>query len=252
MNTKEAPPIIGVSGCRKDIDGYAYDSAPQMYVEALDQTCGAVPLIVPTLGDKLHRASLINHVDGLLFTGSISNVEPYHYDGSDSVEGTAHDPYRDATTLPLIRQAVDAGVPILCICRGIQELNVAYGGSLFQRVFEEPYLLDHRSDRAQPMDVRYDIAHEVTLVEGGLFAQLAGSTKIDVNSLHGQGIERLGNGLTVEAIAPDGLIEGVTVSAARRFAVGIQWHPEYRAMENPFSRALFEAFGDAARDRALE
>ncbi len=250
MNSKSPPPIIGVSGCRKVIDGYDYDSAPHLFVEALEKACGAVPLIVPTLGAALDRQTLIRHVDGLLFTGSVSNVEPHHYEGPDSVEGTAHDPHRDATTLPLIREAVDAGVPILCICRGFQELNVAYGGSLHQRVFEVPGLLDHRSNPELPINERFAVAHEMNLVEGGLFAALAGATKIDVNSLHGQGIERPGDGLSVEAIAPDGLIEGLSVSGARRFAAGVQWHPEFNVMENPFSRALFAAFAKAAREKA--
>jgi len=250
MNSKSPPPIIGVSGCRKVIDGYHYDSAPHMFVDALEKACGAVPLIVPTLGAALDRQTLIRHVDGLLFTGSVSNVEPHHYDGPGSVEGTAHDPHRDATTLPLIREAVDAGVPILCICRGFQELNVAYGGSLHQRVFEVPDLLDHRSNPELPIDERFGMAHEMSLVEGGLFAALAGATKIDVNSLHGQGIDSLGNGLSIEAIAPDGLIEGLSVSGARRFAAGVQWHPEFKVMDNPFSRALFQAFAKAAREKA--
>jgi len=250
MNSKSPPPIIGVSGCRKVIEGYDYDSAPHLFVDALEKACGAVPLIVPTLGAALDRQTLLRHVDGLLFTGSVSNVEPHHYDGPDSVEGTAHDPHRDATTLPLIREAVDAGVPILCICRGFQELNVAYGGSLHQRVFEVPGLLDHRSNPELPIDERFAVAHEMNLVEGGFFAGLAGATKIDVNSLHGQGIERPGDGLSVQAIAPDGLIEGLCVSGARRFAAGVQWHPEFNVMENPFSRALFAAFAKSAREKA--
>jgi putative glutamine amidotransferase len=250
MNSKSPPPIIGVSGCRKDIDGYEYDSAPHMFIEALEKACGAVPLIVPTLGAALDRKTLLAHVDGMLFTGSVSNVEPHHYDGPDSVEGTAHDPYRDATTLPLIREAVEAGVPILCICRGFQELNVAYGGSLHQRVFEVPGLLDHRSNPKVPILERFGTAHKMTLVEGGFFAGLVGSTEIEVNSLHGQGVDRLGDGLIVQAIAPDGMIEGLSVNGARRFAAGVQWHPEFKVMENPFSRALFGAFEEAARNNA--
>lgn len=242
MNSISPPPIIGVSGCRKDIDGYEYDSAPHMFIDALEKACGAVPLIVPTLGAALDRQTLLAHVDGLLFTGSVSNVEPHHYDGPASIEGTAHDPHRDATTLPLIREAVAAGVPILCICRGFQELNVAYGGSLHQRVFEVPGLLDHRRDQTLPINESFGMAHEVTLVEDGLFAGLAGSTRIEVNSLHGQGIDRLGDGLSVQATAPDGIIEGVCVDGARRFAAGVQWHPEFNVMEDPFSLALFSAF----------
>ena len=250
MSTKHLPPIIGVSGCRKDIDGIDYDSAPHIFVEGLEKACGAVPLVVPTLGDALDRKSLLKHVDGLLFTGSVSNVEPHHYDGPNSKEDTIHDPYRDATTLPLIRDAVEAGIPILCVCRGFQELNVAFGGTLHQHVNEVEGMLDHRSNPDQTWEERFDFAHDVTLTEGGVFAQWAGTTEMTVNSLHGQGVDRLAERLQQEAVAPDGLIEAATVKEARRFAAGVQWHPEWRIMENPFSLKLFRAFVDSARDKA--
>lgn len=242
-------PIIAVSGCRFVYDGFEHDGVPQVYIEALEQICGALPLVIPTLGGRLDRRALLEHVDGLLFTGSASNVEPYHYGGDDSAEGTLHDPYRDATTLPLIREAVAAGLPVLCVCRGFQELNVAYGGSLHQRVHELPGFMDHRSNPEETWEQRFGPAHEVSLTEGGRFAALAGATRITVNTVHGQGIDRLGDGLTVEATAPDGLIEAATVDGARSFAAGVQWHPEWRATENAFSRALFTAFGEAARNR---
>ncbi|MBL6932318.1 MAG: gamma-glutamyl-gamma-aminobutyrate hydrolase family protein [Rhodospirillales bacterium] len=250
MSRKTPPPIIGLSGCRKDIDGIDYDSAPHLFVDALEKACGAVPLIIPTLGDALDCQTLIRHVDGLVFTGSVSNIEPYHYDGPASADGTEHDPHRDATTLPLIREAVDAGVPILCICRGFQELNVAFGGTLYQRVFEETGFMDHRSDAEKTWEERFGPAHEINLVKGSFLAQLAGTTTIEVNSLHAQGIDRLADGLSVEAIAPDGLIEGVSVTNARGFAVGVQWHPEWRVMENAFSRALFSTFAESALCKA--
>lgn len=250
MKTNTPPPIIGVSGCRKDINGFDYDSAPHIFLDVLEKACGAVPLVVPTLGDALDRKALLDHVDGLLFTGSVSNVEPHHYDGPESEEGTVHDPHRDATTLPLIREAVEAGVPILCVCRGFQELNVAFGGALHQLVHELPGYLDHRSDPEQTWEERFDFAHDMTLVEDGYFAGLFGDTKIRVNSLHAQGVDRVADSLTVEAIAPDGLVEGLTVTGAKRFAAGVQWHPEWLAMDNPVSMALFGAFGESARDRA--
>lgn len=252
MKTKDMPPIIGVSGCRKDIDGIEYDSAPHIFLEGLGKACGAVPLVVPTLGDALDRKSLLRHVDGLLFTGSVSNVEPHHYNGPKSKEDTVHDPYRDATTLPLIREAVDAGVPILCVCRGFQELNVAFGGTLHQHVNEVEGLLDHRSDPDQTWEQRFDFAHDVSLTEGGFFARLMGGTKLIVNSLHGQGVDRLADRLQQEAVAPDGLIEAATVKQARRFAAGVQWHPEWLIMDNPFSLKLFRAFADSARDNQAE
>jgi putative glutamine amidotransferase len=175
------------------------------------------------------------------------------------MEGTLHDPDRDATTLPLIREAVRRDMPVLAICRGIQELNVALGGTLHQRIFEMPERFNHRRRRGpMTLDERYGPAHSVRLTPGGLFARLAGTTEIMVNSLHGQGIDRPAPDLMVEATAPDGQIEGVSLPGAR-FVVGVQWHPEYRPLENAFSRVLFSAFsqachatstGDAAKRRA--
>ncbi len=247
MSNNSSPPIIGLSGCRGDVDGHPSAGTSQYFIEAVDQVCEAIPLIIPALGEKLDRRALLNHVDGLIFTGSASNVEPFHYDGPESEEGTVHDPDRDAMTLPLIREAVDAGVPILCICRGFQELNVAFGGSLHQKVFEVPGLMDHRSNHDLSWEEQYGLAHKMSLVEGGYFAQLAGKAEITVNSLHGQGIDRLADGLSMEAVAPDGLIEGASVTGAKGFAVGVQWHPEFGAKNDYFSSALFNAFADAAR-----
>jgi putative glutamine amidotransferase len=182
-----------------------------------------------------------------LLTGSPSNVEPFHYGGPPSREGTLHDPDRDATTLPLIREAVRRDMPVLAICRGIQELNVALGGTLHQRIFEMPERFNHRP-RRRPMTIpeseRYGPAHSVVLTPEGLLARLAGATEIMVNSLHGQGIDRPAPGLLIEAVAPDGQIEAVSLAGAR-FVVGVQWHPEYQPLANPFSRALFAAFSQA-------
>src|SRR6185437_13499405 len=215
------------------------------YPHAVVDAAGCLPMLIPAIGDKLDLDALFDTIDGLLLTGSPSNVEPYHYNGPPSREGTLHDPDRDATTLPLIREAVRRDLPVLAICRGIQELNVALGGTLHQRIFEMPERFNHRR-RKGPMtlDERYGPAHSVALSPDGFLAQLAGAPEIMVNSLHGQGIDRPAPDLFVEAIAPDGQIEGVSLPGAR-FVVGVQWHPEYKALENPFSRALFNAFAQA-------
>ena len=190
---------------------------------------------------------LLGRLDGLMFTGSASNVEPHHYSGPPSAPGTLHDPARDATTLPLIRKAVAAGIPVLGICRGFQEMNVAFGGTLHQKVHELEGRFDHREDVNQELDVQYGPAHEVSLTPDGLLRGLSGQDRITVNSLHAQGIDRLGDGLSIEATAPDGLVEAFRVQRARAFALAVQWHPEWKVMSNPFSRALFAAFGSAAR-----
>ena len=245
-----ARPLIGLPADRRFVGAQPFHMAAEKYARALLDAADALPLVIPSLAEELRVDELLERLDGLLFTGSPSNVEPHHYEGPPSVPGTLHDPARDATTLPLIRKAVARGVPVLGICRGFQEVNVAFGGSLHQRVHEVPGYLDHRDDESQPLEVQYGPAHEVTLEPDGLLRGLADSARVCVNSLHWQGIDRLGEGLLVEARAPDGLIEAFRVGQAPGFAVAVQWHPEWKVMSNSFSRALFAAFGAACRQRA--
>lgn len=245
-----ARPLIGLPADRRMIGLHPFHAVGEKYARAVLDAAGGLPLLVPALAEELRLDELLERLDGLLFTGSPSNVEPHHYEGPPSHPGTLHDPARDATTLPLIRKAVQAGVPVLGICRGFQEVNVAFGGSLHQRVHEIPGHLDHRDDETQPLEVQYGPAHEVILEGGGVLRSLARTERVTVNSLHGQGIERLGERLAVEARAPDGLVEAFRVEGAARFALAVQWHPEWRVMENPLSRALFAAFGAACRARA--
>ena len=232
------------------VGAHPFHMVGEKYARAVLDAAGAAPLLIPSLADELGLDELLQRLDGLLFTGSPSNVEPHLYEGAPSAPGTLHDPARDATTLPLIRKAVRAGVPVFGICRGFQEMNVAFGGTLHQRLHEVPGHLDHRDDETQPLEVQYGPAHDVTLEPGGVLRALALSDTIQVNSLHNQGIDRLGAELAVEARAPDGVIEEFRVRDAQRFALAVQWHPEWKVMSNPFSRALFAAFGQASRERA--
>jgi putative glutamine amidotransferase len=232
------------------VGAHPFHMVGEKYARAVLDAAGAAPLLIPSLADELGFDELLQRLDGLLFTGSPSNVEPHLYEGAPSAPGTLHDPARDATTLPLIRKAVRAGVPVFGICRGFQEMNVAFGGTLHQRLHEVPGHLDHRDDETQPLEVQYGPAHDVTLEPGGVLRALALSDRIEVNSLHNQGIDRLGAELAVEARAPDGVIEAFRVRDAQRFALAVQWHPEWKVMSNPFSRALFAAFGQASRERA--
>jgi len=243
-------PIVAVSACVKEVDGYPNYAVGTKYVDALAEASGVTPLILPALGYGTHAEDVLAMCDGLFLTGSVSNVEPHHYDGEPSDEGTLHDPLRDATTLPLIRRAVEDGVPVFAICRGYQEMNVAFGGSLHQKVHEQPGFMDHREDRSQQPDIYFGPAHDVDLATGGVLAEIAGCVRVTVNSLHAQGVECLAPGLVVEASAPDGLIEAFRVRDAKAYAVGVQWHPEWKVMGNAFSRALFERFGEACRQRA--
>lgn len=247
-----ARPLIGIPADRRMVGHHPFHMVGEKYARAVLEAAGAAPLLIPSLAEELRFEELLERLDGLLFTGSPSNVEPRHYDGPPSAPGTLHDPARDATTLPLIRHAVEAGLPVFGICRGFQEMNVAFGGTLHQKLHEVPGLLDHRDDETQPLEVQYGPAHEVTLEPGGLLRSLADGDRIRVNSLHSQGIERLGPPLAVEARAPDGVIEAFRVREAKSFAVAVQWHPEWKVMTNPFSRALFAAFGKAAAERSRQ
>jgi putative glutamine amidotransferase len=243
-------PLIGIPADRRVIGLHPFHGVGEKYARAVLDAADAVPVLIPAMAREMGMDELVERLDGMLFTGSPSNVEPHHYKGPPSAPGTLHDPARDAMTLPLIRKAVEAGVPVLGICRGFQEMNVAFGGTLHQKLHEVPGHMDHRDDESQPIEVQYGPAHDVTLEPGGLLRSLAGTDRLVVNSLHSQGVDQLGPGLEVEARAPDGVVEAFRVPRARRFAVAVQWHPEWKVMDNPFSRALFAAFGDASRDRA--
>jgi putative glutamine amidotransferase len=245
-------PLIGIPCCVRNVGETAEHEAhlvSEKYIRAVAEAAGGQPLLVPALGAALDGADLLARLDGLFVTGSPSNVEPARYGGQASRPGTLHDPQRDATTLPLLRQAIAAGVPILAVCRGVQELNVALGGTLHQLVHEVPGRSDHRA-RPGTVAERYAYtAHSVRLTADGLFATLARGSELMVNSVHSQGIDRLAAGLTIEAVAPDGQIEAVRGTGVG-FVVGVQWHPEFRLAETPFSRALFAAFGAACDERA--
>lgn len=245
-------PLIGVPADRRVIDPHPFQMVGEKYLAAIINAADALPLITPVMPDDVDIDELLAQFDGIFLTGSYSNVEPRHYDGDPSEEGTLHDPHRDAVTLPLVRRALASGVPVFAVCRGFQELNVALGGSLHQKVHEVPGYHNHLEDKADALDVQYGPSHNVNLVDGGLLRQLAGTDSIMVNSLHAQGVARLADGVSVEAVADDGLIEAFRVDEAEAFALAVQWHPEWRVMENEFSKKIFKAFGNACRERAAK
>jgi putative glutamine amidotransferase len=242
-------PLIGIPADRRTLGPHPFHCVGEKYIAAVADAAEAIPLPIPALGER-DVDQLLETLDGILLTGSPSNVEPHRYAGPASEPDTLHDPHRDATTLALIPHAIAAGVPLFAVCRGFQEMNVAFGGSLWQKLQEVPGMDDHREDKEQPLDTQYGPAHEIELVPGGMLHAWAGRDRVVVNSLHSQGVQRLGDGLEVEARAPDGLVEAFRVRSARGFALAVQWHPEWQVMKNPFSRAIFAAFGDAARARS--
>lgn len=220
------------------------------YIRAVRDGSNADPLLVPALGDDFDFDVLASRLDGLFLTGGRPNIEPHHYGGPPFPEDEPRDPPRDATVLPLIRACVDRGVPVFGVCRGLQEMNVALGGTLHYRVHLVSGKFDHRMPREGDIDRRFGKLHPVSLAPEGLFARLIGDSAIEVNTAHAQGIDRLADGLEVEATAPDGLIEGIRLGGTDTFAVGVQWHAEHRYREHALSNALFRAFGEAARAHA--
>ncbi len=243
-------PLIGVPACRRMFDPHPFHAAGEKYLQALIDGADALPVIIPTLAADLDVDAVLGPIDGILLTGSPSNVEPHHYEGEASKPGTLHDPHRDALTLPLTRRALESGVPLLAVCRGFQELNVVLGGTLHQNLAEVEGYHNHRENADDPLDVQYGPSHSVSIVEGGYLHKLLGESTMMVNSLHSQGVRRLADGVSVEAIADDGLVEGFSVDAAPGFALAVQWHPEWKVTENDFSMKIFKAFGDACRERA--
>ena len=245
-------PLIGILADRREYTGQPFHMVGEKYLAAVVRAVDAVPFVIPVLEEMPDLKALLGHVDGILLPGSYSNVEPHHYNGDPSDTGTLHDPHRDAVTLPLAKLVLEHGVPLFAICRGYQELNVAMGGTLHQKVHEVPGYHMHLENPDDPIDVRYGPSHAVTLVQGGMLYRMMGADTMMVNSLHEQGVERLGEGLVVEAIADDGLVEAFRVEDAPGFNLAVQWHPEWRATENEFSTAMFKAFGDACRARVVE
>jgi putative glutamine amidotransferase len=245
-------PLVWLPACHRNLDL----SDPGGYTVLADRYAAAVcelglqPVMFP-LAEAADVGELLPLVDGVLLTGSPSNVDPTRF-GAEALAADLLDPRRDRLTMGLVNAALDSATPLFGVCRGLQEMTVALGGSLHQQVHEEPGLLDHREPTEQDVAVKFATRHEVNLLPGSAFAEWAGSTRALVNSLHGQGIQRLGGGMVAEALAPDGLVEGVRVATARAFAYGVQWHPEWRHAEVPFYRRTLEAFAKACRNHCRE
>ena len=250
MTIENELPLVAVSTDLKTIAGHPTYAVAQKYADPLLELSGCLPLLLPAFGARLPVTSLLDQVDGLVLTGSPSNIEPHHYGEALANPQSPADPARDATTLPLVRAALARGVPVLGICRGFQEINVALGGSLLQQVHHTPGYADHREPDEADVDTQYGPAHPVRAVRDGRLARIVGATEWQVNSLHGQGIKRLADELVAEAHAPDRLIEAYSHRDPSSFLLAVQWHPEWRAADNPVSRALFAAFGDACRAHA--
>jgi putative glutamine amidotransferase len=254
MTTALRRPLICVSANLMEgtLKGSWVHATGARNVHALLQMVDCIPLLLPPVGTEMDVDDLVSRVDGVLLTGGRANIEPHHYEGEAFPEDEIIDPSRDALVLPLVRACIAARVPVFGICRGIQEINVALGGSLHYRIHQLPGKNDHR--RPQHDDVTPEEVHRpnhlVKFAPGGLFHSLTGCDEMMVNSLHGQGVDRLGEGLVIEATSPDGVIEGLRHHDASQFVVGVQWHAEWEPDTHALSSALYTAFGEAARARA--
>ena len=245
-------PIIGITTCFEKQGAHDYHQTGDKYISAVINAVGGLPILIPAVGDKLQIDQLLDTVDGLLLTGSYSNIEPHQYNRHPSDGETKHDPNRDATTLRLIPEAIDAGVPVFAICRGCQEMNVAFGGTLHEKVHEVPNMIDHREDYTLDLEGQYGFSHKINIVPHGILDQISDEKEPMVNSVHWQGVDQLGNGLRVEGTAPDGLVEAFSVYDSHSFALAVQWHPEWKVMENLFYKSIFKKFGDACLKHKLE
>lgn len=240
-------PLVAITSDVREFENYTWHAAPNQYLRAAFDASGVVPLIVPSFGKDLDPDSVLDAVDGLLVTGSKSNVHPALYGVEPTEAHEPFDPARDATSLPLIRRALERGIPLLAICRGIQELNVALGGTLATEIQALEGRMDHRAPASDKQTERFAIRHPVHVKPGSCLADILKDDTVKVNSVHRQAIDRPAIDLAIEATADDGTIEAVSVKNAKGFAVGVQWHPEYWVQSDSPSRKIFEAFGDAVR-----
>jgi putative glutamine amidotransferase len=249
-------PIVLVPACNRMLGEHPFSVVGKKYLDAV-RLAGCLPVVMPA-DESAHLDAWLSLADGIFLTGSPSNVHPSHFDEEVHDASLPLDPPRDATTLPLIPRALSMGLPLFAICRGFQEANVALGGSLHQAVQEVPGQRDHRGAGAMQgtsAEQTYDFAHSVNVVPGGVLEQVLGKSPFEVNSVHGQGVNRLAAGLRVEARAPDGLIEAFSMPEAKAFNLCVQWHPEWKAARNAVSMRLLKAFGSACqsyRDRHRE
>jgi putative glutamine amidotransferase len=240
-------PLVLVTADVKSIDGFNWHAVVATYLQAVLKGADAIPMILPALGADLDLDAALDNVDGVLVTGARSNVNPQLYGQEPTEANGPYDPDRDATTLPLIKRAIERGVPIFAICRGMQEMNVACGGTLITEVQDIEGRRDHRAPASNNQDERFQIAHTVEINPGGPLETVLGLEPFEVNSLHRQAVGDLGKGLSAEATAEDGTIEAMTVKDAPGYVLATQWHPEYWVMTDGPSKKLFAAFGDAVR-----
>lgn len=246
---QERKPVILMSMGQQDRNGHAYQVMTHKYMQPVVDISDCIPLLIPTCFGVADIEQYLDMADGVYLSGAASNIDPNLYGQENLTPEKKQDLARDLVDIELIKGAVKRGLPILGICRGMQEMNIAFGGDLYQTVHDEDHLNDHREDPDTPPEVQYGASHSISMVKGSWLHKLLGDT-IEVNSLHGQGIKTLGKGLEALAVAEDGLVEALHAPYLPQFTLGVQWHPEWKALENPDSIKIFKAFGEACRRRA--
>ena len=251
MSKSKRRAVIGIIGNHFLIgDRYPVHTGGTMNSHAVAEAAGCLPLIVPSDPRYVTVAELLDLCDGFLLTGGRPNVHPSEYGEDETPAHGAFDRGRDAITLPLVRACVDRGQPFFGVCRGFQEVNVALGGTLYPEIRDLPGRMNHRMPPDGTLEEQFALRHKVQFTEGGVFHQLLGSAEVMTNTLHGQGIKEPARDIVIDGHAPDGTPEAIYVGGATGFTLSVQWHPEYRAAEDPVSRPLFAAFGNAAREWA--
>ncbi|AUQ53672.1 gamma-glutamyl-gamma-aminobutyrate hydrolase family protein [Phaeobacter inhibens] len=244
-------PKVGIIGNSYLInDEYPAHAGGTMNSEAVAEVAGCMPLLIPSDPRFLSVEELLESFDGFLLTGGRPNVHPNEYGEAETDAHGAFDRARDAIALPLVRACVERGQPFLGICRGFQEVNVAMGGTLYPEIRDLPGRMNHRMPPDGTLEEKFAMRHIVELTEGGVFQRLFGAAEVMTNSLHGQGIKAPGSRIVIDGTAPDGTPEAIYVKDAPGFTLAVQWHPEWDAANDPVSRPLFTAFGDAVRDWA--
>jgi len=245
-------PVVGVIGNSYHVEERFYvQMVGERNLRALAEVAGVLPMVFAGSPDITDFGALLDVVDGILLTGARANVHPSHFQTEPDPAYEPYDRSRDALALALVEVCVERAIPIFGVCRGMQEMNVAFGGSLHPEIRELPGRMNHRMPRLETGEIHPDPEvvfadrHDVTLIPDGVFRGLLGKDKIRVNSLHGQGILELGERVIAEGIAEDDTIEAIRINGAQGFALGVQWHAEYDPQTNPINRMLFEAFSDA-------
>ncbi|MDT0603910.1 gamma-glutamyl-gamma-aminobutyrate hydrolase family protein [Thalassotalea castellviae] len=246
---KDNLPVVGILCDLEQVGPHPFHMTGNKYIQAIIDAAGCIPILIPAMAEQTRFEDLLTSIDGILLPGGYSMVDPLNYQETEAIEGTKLDIARDKTSFGLIKQAITNGVPIFGICRGFQEMNVAFGGTLHQQLHEQKIFQEHRENKSLSLDEQYADCHQVKLMPDGQLSKIMETETVKVNSLHTQGVDKLADNLTIEAMSEDGLCEAFSVTNAKVFSMAVQWHPEWKVAKNNKNRKLFAAFGTACKAR---